>query len=247
MFVQGSWQGSASADSIAIATPTTLNTGDQFRIIFVTPTAITTDGTSSDINHYNNIVNSYASGFTYNGQALTATAIASVNGGVNAITNVGVDNVGVYRADGKEVSASDNGTTGLFSANGLINQPVQDLSGTSYVTGFVWTGTSGLGTEYNTSTNVGSVNWGLGGPSASGVIDGGVDYTDHVEVGNLASTSGYTWLCLGYGTGLQLKTQSFQIYGISDVLTVVPEPSTLLISGLGILMIGLVQKKRKRS
>ncbi len=247
MAINGLWQAKATASPIEIATPTTLHGGDQFRFIFVTPNTVTTDATSSNVSVYNTIVQNYANGFTYNGQTISASAIVSVLGGVNAITNVGVHNVAVYMASGTEVAVSDNGTTGLFSANDLLAQPVQDLSGNSFTTGYVWTGTSGLGTQYNTNTNVGNVNWGLGGPSAPGVIDNTIDYTDHVEVGSLASTSGYSWLSLGFGTGLQLKTQSYQIYGISDVLTVVPEPSTFLISGLGVLMVGLAQRSRKRN
>lgn len=238
----GGWQGTATAGPIEIATPTTLHGGDQFRFIFVTPNTVTTDATSSNISVYNTLVQNYANGFTYNGQSITASAIVSVVGGVDAITNVGVHNVAVYMASGTEVAVSDNGSTGLFSANDLLAQPVQDLSGNSFATGYVWTGTSGLGTQYNTNTNVGNVNWGLGGPSAPGVIDGGVDYSGHVEVGSLSSTSGYSWLSVGFGTGLQLNTQTYQIYGISDVLTVVPEPSTFLISGLGFSYWGLPKK-----
>jgi hypothetical protein len=245
--VHGSWQGSASANPIAITTPTGLQGGDQFRFIFVTPTSVTTNATSTDINVYNNLVNTYASGFSYNGMTLTANAIVSVYGGVNAITNVGVDNVAVYSVSSK-VASSDDNSTGLFSANTLNSQPVQDLSGASYTTGYVWTGSSGIGTEYYTIVDgIGNVYWGLGGPSSNGVIDGGVDYTDHVEVGNLASTTGYAWLSYGYGTGLQPKTESFQVYGLSQVFTVVPEPSSFLISGLGIIMVGLVQRSRKRN
>ena len=248
--VHGLWQGSAFANPIAISTPTGLNVGDQFRFIFVTPSPVT-DATSSDITHYNNLVNTYAGGFSYNGITLTASAIVSTTTvgavpGVDAITNVGVDNVAVYMAGGSEVATSDaNAAGGLFYADTLMNQPVQDLSGTSHTTGYVWTGSSGNGVEYY--TNVGTSEapvykyWGAG----SSVTYPGFD--NHVEVGDLSSTSGYTWLSLGYTTGLQDKTQSFQLYGISQVFTVVPEPSSLMISGLGILMVGLAQRNRKRN
>jgi hypothetical protein len=257
LVVHGACQSHAFAG--AIATPTGLNAGDQFRFIFVTPTTVT-NAISSDISHYNGLVDSYASGFTYNGITLSAKAIVSTTTvgmvpGVHAINNVGVNNVAVYMAGGQEVAASDaNASGGLFYADTLLNQPVQDLSGTSYDHGYVWTGSSGNGVEY--FTNVGTVMvpdfkyWGAGSSNTYSDLTG--NYDNHVEVGDLSSTSGYTWLSLGFTSGLQSRTQDFQLYGLSQVFTVpgaavVPEPSTFLISGLGILMVGLAQRNRKRN
>ncbi len=253
LLLHGTCQGQAFAGDIA--TPTGLHAGDQFRFIFVTPTSATIDATSSAISDYNTLVNNYAQGFSYNGTALTAQAIVSTNGvnGVNAITNVnvgGVDNVAVYRADGQEVAASTkNAAGGLFYGDPLSVHPVEDLSGTSYSTGYVWTGSSGNGVEYYTNTPTGSVYWGAG--SSAIFTDNGVNppvnYDNHVEVGDLSSNTTYEWLSRGFAAGLQLKTNTYQVYGISQVFTVVPEPSSLMISGLGILMVGLAQRNRKRN
>ena len=65
--------GTASAGSIA--TPTGLNPGDQFRIVFLS--ASQTLPTSSDLSTYDNIVSSDATGYTYGGNSPTWQAIVS--------------------------------------------------------------------------------------------------------------------------------------------------------------------------
>ena len=231
-----------------ITTPTGLHGGDQFRIIFVTPGTI--QASSPSISTYNTFVNTQAAGATYNGATIHWSAIVSTS--VDAKDNVGQTASAVYMANGDKVadsadSNSSSGNLGLFAAVGLRNQPIQDLSGNTY-SGSIWTGSSGLGTQYSStptpdgeSTPI-TAYWGLG--NSTSFMYGGTDYTNYAGVGELSSSgTGYQWLSTG---NVVLNSNSFQIYGISDVLTVVPEPSTFVISGLGILMIGLVQRNRKR-
>ena len=240
-------QGSAFAGPIAIQAPTGLKNGDQFRIIFVTPDKIS--AVSTNISTYDNFVNTEAAGATYNGQTIHWSAVGSTDS-VDAKVHIGQTNTAVYQANGTEVAVSDTGT-GLWSGGDLIAQPTQDLAGNSYTSGTVWTGTSGIGTEYNTFVNgQGTVYWGLG--ATNNVTENGITYINNVEVGSLHSTvGGYDWISLGFGVGLAPRTNTYQVYGISDVLTVntapVPEPSTLLISGLGVLAIGVAQRFRKKN
>jgi PEP-CTERM motif len=240
-------QGSAFAGPIAIQTPNGLTNGQQFRIIFVTQDKVS--AVSNNITTYDNFVNTEAAGATYNGQTVHWSAIGSTDA-IDAKFHIGQTGAAVYMANGTEVATSDNGT-GLWSGNDLLAQPTQDLAGNSYTSGVVWTGTSGIGTEYNTSVSgQGTVYWGLG--ATNNVTQGGVTYINNVEVGSLhQNVGGYDWISLGFGTGLAPRTNNYQVYGISDVLTVntapVPEPSTLLISGLGVLAIGIARRFRKQA
>ena len=239
------WQVTAFAGPIAIQTPSGLQGGDQFRIIFVTPDKIS--AVSNNITTYDNFVNTEAAGATYNGQTIHWLAVGSTDA-VDAKVHIGQTNTAVYMANGTEVAISDT-ATGLWAGGDLLAQPTQDLAGNSYTSGSVFTGTSGIGTEYFTSVpGQGNVFWGLG--ATNSVTQGGVTYTNNVEVGSLHSNvGGYDWISLGFGAGLAPRDNTYQVYGISDVLTVppVPEPSTLLISGLGVLAIGVAQRFRKKN
>lgn len=220
----------------AIATPPGVFGGQQFRIIFVTPNK--TDATSSNISDYDDFVNSEAAGATYNGIVINWEALASTNT-VNARDHVGQTGTAVYLADGTKVANSDTTAAGgIWSAGGLLAQPDQDLDGNSYA-GLVWTGTSGIGTTYETIPVPGdpSVKWGLGSPGLNG--------NNKSETGVLPGTiGGYNWLSIP--AGVQLNTDLYQIYGISEVLTAVPEPSSLLMSGIGLIAVGVVTRMRRR-
>ncbi len=66
--------GTASGGPI-ISTPSGLNQGDQFRIVFVTTGTITAE--ARDITTYDNFVNDQAGGATYNGNTIIWQAIGS--------------------------------------------------------------------------------------------------------------------------------------------------------------------------
>jgi PEP-CTERM motif len=241
----GACQCVALAGGVAITTPTGLHSGDQFRIIYVTPGTI--QATSGDINTYNSFVNQadQTGGVTYNGVAVHFSAVVSTDS-VNAKVNIGLttSNVFMLNSNGTstEVAASAD-SNGLWSGNPLLADPVNDLSGTSY-TGSVWTGTSGIGTEYSSYVTPDGASlpitatWGLGN-TTSYVLNGN-SVSNTAEVGQLGG-AGYTWIST---SNLASNSAAYQIYGISDVLTVVPEPSSFMISGLGLLMVGFARRKR---
>jgi hypothetical protein len=238
------FQGLAIAGGVAIKEPTALHGGDQFRIIFVTPGTI--QGTSSDIATYNAFANSQAAGATYNGVVIHWSAIVSTDA-KNARDNIGLTNSPVFMADGTQVATSANTIAGgLWWGDPLLAVPVQDLSGNTY-SGTAWTGTCGIGTEFSsmpvsdlTNTHV-LATWGTG--NSTNITVRGVNYVNQAEVGQIGG-GGYTWVSTGKVT---LNTNAYQIYAISDVLTVVPEPSSFVVSGLGIFMIGFAQKFRRRN
>ncbi|WP_373650004.1 MULTISPECIES: PEP-CTERM sorting domain-containing protein [unclassified Schlesneria] len=220
----------------AIATPPGVWGGQQFRIVFVTPN--TTNATSSNISDYDDFVNAQAGGATYNGVTVQWQAMASTNA-VNARDHVGQTGTAVYLADGTKVANSDTTAAGgLWSAGGLQANISQDLDGNDY-SGLVWTGSSGIGTTYATIPVPGDppVQWGLGSSGFNG--------NNKSETGSiLGGIGGYTWLSIP--AGVQLNTDLYQVYGISEVLTAVPEPSSFLMSGIGLVAIGFVTKLRRR-
>ena len=62
----------------------------------------------------------------------------------------------------------------------------------------------------------------------------------------MPGTTIHNWVEAGGITGVHPTTNTYQMYGISEVLTVVPEPSSLLCSGLGILVVALGRYSRKQ-
>ena len=136
---------------------------------------------------------------------------------VNAIDNVGQTNTPVYLADGTLVTSSTT-SSGLWSGS-LDHAIDEDLSGSPLAYLAVFTGT--------TKSGVASID----------------------PLGN------FTNVMIG-DTGLTTSrwVQSFAVpnylsermYGISQVLTVVPEPSSLWLAGAGFLGVGALYWSRKR-
>ncbi len=203
---------SARADLILTA-PAGLEPGQQFQIAFVT------DGTilalSTSISTYNSFVNNDAAtqangSVYYNDQLVTFSAIASTST-VSATSNIGVNSAPVYLADGTLIADSTTtGAGGLWSGS-LLAPLDEDLTRTVSAN-YVWTGSDPDGTA--------DPIYPLG--SSDGVTVGGDD-----------SATDSTW----DGKGLWFSGgETFQVYGISDVLTVaaVPEPSSMLLTLMGL-------------
>ena len=201
--------GPAKAD-ISLSTPAGLSAGDSFRFVFVTDG--TTDATSTDINSYNSFVNVQAAGATYNGSVVSWDAIASTPT-VNAIDNVGQSPIsGVYLTDGTLVTPTTT-ASGLWSGT-ILHTIDETLTGGPPET-VVWTGTNADG--------VATPGFELGGAQGFAII-GGTSFTN----AGWAAEDG------------QFVTAQLPMYGISQVLVVpaavaVPEPSTLLTAGSGII------------
>ena len=133
--------GTASAGSIA--TPTGLNPGDQFRIVFLSTT--TTPATNSNLSTYDSIVSSDATGYTYGGNSPIWKAIVS-SAGIDAKDHIGLQSTSVvplYTVSGTKVSG------GNLWSGALLNQITVQIDGSLSSTG-VWTGTSVDGTGYST-------------------------------------------------------------------------------------------------
>jgi hypothetical protein len=216
----------ARAD-LAIATPSGLSPGDQFRIVFLT--VATTQATNADIGYYNTFVNNDAinqaggvgNNVVYGSTVLTWTAIASTND-IAAITNIGSFDVPVYLGSGTLIAPSDT-ASGLWS--GSLLWPINEfLTDPFFFNTAVWTGTLPDG------SNAGSFT--LGSGSGFGSLPG------------LSNKSNSEWVA----TGATPSTFSNNMYGISQVLTAVPEPSTSCMALAGLACGGCsIFRRRKRA
>jgi len=175
-----------------------------------------TSATSSDIADYNNFVNTQAGRATYNGSVVTWDAIGSTSS-VNAIDNVGQSAAPLYLADGTFVTSSTT-STGLWSGS-LQHAIDEDLSGALKAFLAVFTGTTRSGVSSNDP---------LG--NFSSITDGDTGDVNARWVQSVAIPS----------------FLSERMYGISQVLTVVPEPSSLWLAGTGIIGVSAFGWSRKR-
>ena len=205
---------SASADPIGqlgvLDSSTGLAPGDQYRLVFVTSTAIPRGAANStNIADYDALVQGYANTAGYG--SVTWSVIGST-AAVDAIDHTGTNpatngaGVPIYLFDGMTLFAADN--TDLWNGSALISAGVYqginiDENGNATTLGRAWTGTLGLG---GTEVQPGGTN-----PGALGATDG------TVTVGNAAPANNFNW-----GNVFQYDPDTFDagLYGISEVLTV---------------------------
>jgi len=211
----------ASGEPIALSTPAGLNPGDSFRFLYVTQGQTTAE--SVDIGTYNTFVQSQASGATYNGITVNWKAIGSTFT-VAARDNVGGFNtlVPVYLPNGTQLAFNlTSGTGGLWSAS-LLAAPNGGIDG-STVSSDVWTGSTSSG--------------------GSGGSFGALGATEFPLLGLSSSTSG--WLSFSDST---LIDNLRPMYGLSETLIAVPEPSTYAMALAGLACGGFsMWRRRKRA
>lgn len=207
--------------------------GDTYRFIFASSTG--RDATSSDIADYNTFIQNAAnasglglSSVTWKALASTETVAANANTGT-----AGVGGESFWLLNGTSLVADDYADLyGSVTHSNVIN--VSETGGTPFDGGdftSVWTGSDGAG---NIKTNAGGGNPGFLGNT----VDPG-DGIPKAHTGLWNFTSGRHWI-----DRFQVDlTDEKGIYGVSEVLTVVPEPSTTALLGLGGL--ALILRRRK--
>ena len=189
--------------------------GDMYRVMFVSST--TRDATSTDIADYNSFIATAAGAGTVTGPlGLSWKALASTS-----FTNA-QDNTGVFQADTTTVHFfNTNGdllaTSGSDLWDGMLTVPLGlDENGSDPGSpDFVWTGTDGFGNSFN-------------------VLGSQIVTAGH------KSQSNSGWI---NGCGLTDNTQLLRLYGISNKVTVVPEPSTATLFALGLAFVASRQRR----
>ena len=218
-----------AAVQLQLQTPSGLAAGDTFRFIFLTQGTIT--GTSADISTYDTFVNSQAGGAQYQGSSVSWSAIISTPT-INARDHVGDygTNFPVFRIDGTRIANSlttDAAGKGLWTSSVLASPSFgidgAALSGSSSA----WTGSNYDGTKNDYSP--------VGAPS---VVFNGTTYPGLSMKGS-TNISTSAWL----RDINDSNTASLRVYGMSEQLTVIPEPSACALLGLGAF--GLVARRRR--
>jgi len=206
----------SSLQAVPITVPTDLNPGDTYRLAFVTST--TRDATSSNIADYNSFVAAVAAGEpALAALGTTWTAIGSTST-VDARDNTGTNpsSTGVPIYRLDDTRIADDNTD-LW--DGLLAAPLQTVPTGVLVLAqvSVWTGTDTAGLR---SVPLGGALV-RRGRSVSSV-------NDWIQ----ASTPGAANL--------------FRLYAMSGVLTVIPEPSTMILVCIGATAVAGWQLRRRR-
>jgi len=202
----------------AVLVPTDLQNGDSYRLVF--QTSVTTTATSNSISDYNSFVDNLAKSPSSVVKDMNTTwkvigSTLTVDARDNTGTNdsAGDPSVPIYRVDGVRIA---NSNADLW--DGAILAPIAVWeTDFPYAGEYAWTGTASNGVR---SSELG---------------------------GSVTTTVGATFIHTfsGWINAGTFDTPEFnrRLYAMSGVLTVVPEPSTLLFSVLAIAA-GLVVRRR---
>ena len=206
------------ASATPISTIDGLAPGTNYRVVFVT--ADTTQATSSDISSYNSFVQDEANqqGALTAPLGFTWTAIA------------GTESVSGY---------SNSALDPTSSATVMILDTVGDVVATSYASLFqvplvAHTGQGILYDQYGVSAVHGFVAFDVyTGLTPAGEVDSGYALGDSiVSIGSPGLAFGRSGLHFAYNS----SDREGAMYGISNVATVVPEPSSLILACLGVVV-----------
>lgn len=204
------------------ATSTAWKAGDTYRLVFVS-SAFIPAVSSTDISTYNTFIQGLANAaglgsVSWNAIASTASDDARDNTGTNPTVSTG------------EAIFKMNGTTAI--ANNYAD---------------LWNGTiaSGINLDENGAAHRTDTAWGAFGATFTGTNTDGTG-TSTLQLGSGGnSTIGLATEVTGHWINRannNISQGDYLMYGMSDVLTVIPEPSTALLGGLGLL--ALLRRRR---
>ncbi len=218
---------SSPALSAPITVPTDLSVGDTYRLAFVT--SANRNATSTDIADYNTFVTNVANavpelaalGTTWTAIASTATVAARDN--TSTLPSFAGGSIGspIYRLDDERIADSNDQ---LWNTGGFpFHAPLAVTEQGSLLGGapLVWTGTIGDG-QIATNSSF------LGAP-------------DQALVG-VATSTNFGWVRATLDITRDLTTHP--LYGISGVLTVGPEPSTVSLLASGLVALAAARRRR---
>lgn len=200
--------------AIPITVPTDLNLGDQYRLAFVTST--TRDAGSSSISNYNTFVSGVASGVPELAALGTTWRVIGSTATVDARDNTGTN----PSSTGVPIYRLDDTRIANNNADlwdGTLLAPLGTQENGSVVAVAVFTGTYSDGTA----------GGGYLCPGATGINYG---YSSNIDS---------RWIHAG---GVIWNTPRY-FYALSGELTVVPEPTTVALLGLGALCLTRLKRR----
>lgn len=189
--------------------------GDQYRLMFVTSTTVR-DAASSNIADYNTDLTTFANNAGLGGDWFVVGSTATVNARVNTAT-VGTGGVGIFALNGGTKIADNYGDLWNNNIDNAILTEAGNIPSTVYVA---------VGTFANGNTDT---------ARPLGDLDAGD--LNRIQAGQTNQT-GTAWARV-WNT---VATNDQYFYAMSDTLTVIPEPSSTALLGLG----GLALMLRRR-
>ncbi len=206
--------------ALPILTPSSLNSGDTYQLIFVTST--TRDATSSNIADYNAFVQSAANAAWLGGGTIL---------------------------DGVQWSAIGSTAFVDARDNALVTGPVFNLGDELVASDFadMWNGSIPFAIRFDEYGNIASdIVWTGSGPDGRKILGlylGGGMF-DSTNIGSTSSLSS-DWIDNSGNDSVRV----YGLYALSGELTVprtqIPEPAILSLFGLGLAALGLSRRKRR--
>jgi hypothetical protein len=200
-----------------VLVPSDLQPGDQYRLAFVT--SLDHSGASSDINVFNDFVTEVAN---------SSYELVSLNTSWKAIAST------------DSVDARDNTAT---NPNVSVGVPIYNLVGVRIANNYadLWDGSLIAGSAINaTEQTQGRFTqvWTGTSPDGTGFLELGATGGGSVG-GSNSGTSNWIW------AGFYSSDRQLAFYGMSGVLTVVPEPGSIVLAACGVVALFAFRRLRK--
>lgn len=211
----------------ALYVPPGLNPGDTYQLVFVTTGTINATSQSGALSNYHDHAQAQAAlnpSMTGTDDGVTYKAIVAVWGPpffggphIDPVAQAGVEGP-LYLVDGSGLVATNGNAAGSDLWDGTISVPINVTQFGVTLNTNVWTGAQASGAA--------SFSQALGDGNGSSIY-------------GLSSSTDSGWVT----AGSTVQSSQFSLYAVSSVITVVPEPSSVLLSLVGIAAIGLRRRR----
>jgi hypothetical protein len=231
-------------DLMAAVIPPNLPVGSQYQLLFVT--AGTRDALSTAIADYNGFVGAQAA-LSPSLPTATWNAVASVSFGPSASLNAPqVSGLPVYNTHGEQLLADASDLYGVLGINQLDHPVGYDQFGNATPYNAAWTGSDEHGGHAELVANTGGPF-----PTPHDASLGTNDFFGFPNVAFIGSPQEFDgWLVGGLsslGTWYDFTSAQHPLYALSAPITLMPEPSTLVLAVLALVCCGAHARRWRAS